>query len=181
MLACAAWPCLPSHDCCTCVFGHAVCEALCIGQPGGVKTALLLLAEQRSSNAFEDLNSTIMDLLQCPVQCIWDSMSTFFLDDDCSSWAARGPSSGIGPLLAAGAQLQNSVTLLLDHGGATVDLRLVDTQDQQRESACHFAVFPVTLILCTGSSKGPIRAPEGVGMEHVMAKLLVSPANLAMA
>ena len=82
-------------------------------------------------------NSAALEVLRCHVQCIWSSMSTFFLDDDCSSWAARGPSSGIGPLLAAGAQLQNSVTLLLDHGGGTVDLKLVDTQDQQRESACY--------------------------------------------
>ena len=81
-------------------------------------------------------------------------MSTFFLDDDCSSWAARGPSSGIGPLLAAGAQLQNSVSLLLDHGGGTVDLKLVDTQDQQRESACYPPALSVTLILCTSRAKG---------------------------
>ena len=76
-------------------------------------------------------------------------MSTFFLDDDCSSWAARGPNSGIGPLLKAGAQLQNSVSLLLDHGGGMVDLRLVDTQDQQRESVCYPAALPITITLCT--------------------------------
>ena len=81
-------------------------------------------------------------------------MSTFFLDDDCSSWAARGPGSGIGPLLKAGAQLQNSVTLLLDHGGGTVDLKLVDTQDQQRESVCCPAALPITITLCTSRARG---------------------------
>ena len=76
-------------------------------------------------------------------------MSTFFLDDDCSSWASRGAKSGIGPLLRAGAQLQNSVTLVLDHGGGTVELRLVDTQDQQRESARHPAALTIMLIPAT--------------------------------
>ena len=62
-------------------------------------------------------------------------MSTFFLEDDCSSWAQSGAQSGIGPFLRAGAELQNSVTLALDHGGATVELPLVDRQDRQRGSA----------------------------------------------
>ena len=60
-------------------------------------------------------------------------MSTFFLSDDCSSWAKIGPQSGIGVFLRAGATLQNSVTLSLDHGRTTVMLPLVDKQDVQRE------------------------------------------------
>lgn len=62
-------------------------------------------------------------------------MSTFSLSDNCSSWAQLGPQSGIGAFLAAGATLQNSVTLNLDQGGATVALPLVDKQDVQRESS----------------------------------------------
>lgn len=64
-------------------------------------------------------------------QVIWRNMTTFFLSNDCSSWARLESRSAIGVFLAAGAQLQNSVTLSLDHGGATVQLPLVDKQDRQ--------------------------------------------------
>ena len=60
-------------------------------------------------------------------------MSTFFLSDNCTAWAQRGARSCIGVFLAAGAALQNSVTLNMDQGGATVTLPLVDKQDVQRE------------------------------------------------
>jgi hypothetical protein len=59
-------------------------------------------------------------------------MSTFFLDDDCGTWAQFGAQSAIGPFLKAGSVLQNSVTLTMDQGGATVQLPLVDHQDKQR-------------------------------------------------
>ena len=71
------------------------------------------------------------------MQAVWVNMSTFFLSDSCSSWAQLGPQSGIGVFLAAGATLQNSVTLNMDQGGATVALPLVDRQDAPRESLSH--------------------------------------------
>ena len=69
----------------------------------------------------------------CHVQAVWVNMSTFYLSDDCSLWARNGPQSGIGVFLAAGSTLQNSVTLNMDQGGATVKLPLVDKQDTRRE------------------------------------------------
>ena len=69
----------------------------------------------------------------CHVQAVWVNMSTFYLSDDCSLWAQNGPQSGIGVFLAAGSTLQNSVTLNMDQGGATVKLPLVDKQDTRRK------------------------------------------------
>lgn len=52
------------------------------------------------------------------LQSVWVNMSTFFLDDNCGTWAQFGAQSAIGPFLKAGSVLQNSVTLNMDPGGA---------------------------------------------------------------
>ena len=69
-----------------------------------------------------DLRGLRQSLLH--VQAVWVNMSTFFLSDDCSLWAQRGPQSGIGVFLAAGSTLQNSVTLNMDQGGSHCEAAL---------------------------------------------------------
>ena len=84
--------------------------------------------------------TVMLDMLQS----IWVNMSTFFLDDNCGTWAQFGAQSAIGPFLKAGSVLQNSVTLNMDQGGATVELSLVDRQDKQRAfpPAAHMHLTP---------------------------------------
>ena len=58
-------------------------------------------------------------------QVIWRNVSSFFLSEDCSTWARNIAATNVSIYAAAGATLINSVTLRLD-GNKTVSLPVVN-------------------------------------------------------
>ncbi len=67
------------------------------------------------------------------VQITWVNVTSFFLDDDCSSWARDAGTSSIGRYIANGATLQSNVIAVLDHSLHALALPVYDVNNVQGE------------------------------------------------